>query len=119
MVINEPKCESKSPMTLDKSTDKSTARSAFHAKAKQRMKWGRQLVIGGFVVAVAGIIFYCILCFSADLNPGFNLVLHNYNSWLLTSLGVIGSGTLLWLRGSFLYLLGAMESDPDDPDLYF
>jgi hypothetical protein len=33
-------------------------------------------------------------------------------------LGVVGLGTLLWLIGSFTYLSGGMDLDPDDPELY-
>ena len=40
--------------------------------------------------------------------------------WLVgPALGVIGLGTLLWLVGSFVYLNGAMDSDPEGPDLHF
>lgn len=33
-------------------------------------------------------------------------------------LGVMGLGTLLWLVGSFMYLSGGMDLDPDDPELH-
>ncbi len=33
--------------------------------------------------------------------------------------GALGLGTLLWLVGSFLFLNGAMDSDPEGRDLHF
>jgi len=91
-----------------------------YAEAEQRMRRGRRLVIGGFVVAVVGVIGYSVACFSAAVSPQLGSTLLERPGWLVgPALGIIGLGTLLWLVGSFMYLTGAMDSDPNGPDLYF
>ncbi|OHB81005.1 MAG: hypothetical protein A2W31_15355 [Planctomycetes bacterium RBG_16_64_10] len=82
------------------------------------MRRGRRLVIAGFVVTIAGIIGYCLACFGASLNATPGPI--EDAAWFVTpALGIIGLGTLLWLVGSFMFLSGAMDSDPDGPDLRF
>jgi hypothetical protein len=97
------------------------AKAEIYAMAEQRMRRGKQLIFSGFAVAVMGIIGYCIACFSAAANQELGAALLKSPAWLtIPTLSVIGLGTLLWLVGSFLYLSGGMDSDPDDgPDLYF
>lgn len=91
-----------------------------YAKAARRMRRGRQLVISGFVVAVVGIVAYCIACFSTGVNQEFGSALLENPEWLVApTLGVIGLGTLLWLVGSFLYLIGGMDSDLEESDFHF
>jgi len=86
--------------------------------AEQRMRHGKQLVISGFVVAVLGIIAYCGVCFRAAANQELGSTLLESPGWVGgPTLGIIGVGTLLWLVGSFIYLNGAMDSDPNGPDL--
>ncbi|HQZ40162.1 MAG: hypothetical protein IT180_17490 [Acidobacteria bacterium] len=90
-----------------------------HNEAVQRMRQGHRLVISGFVVAVAGVVAYCVVCLGAALNQNLGAALLESPGWLAGSmLGIIGLGTLLWLVGSFMYLSGGMDSDPDDADLY-
>lgn len=90
-----------------------------HAGAAQRMRQGKRLVVSGFVVAVTGIVAYCVVCLGAAMSQDLGTVILESPGWLAGSmLGVIGLGTLLWLVGSFMYLSGGMDSDPDDPDLY-
>ncbi len=94
------------------------ARPEPFALAERRMRRGRRLVISGFVVAIAGIIGYCLACFGAGQGGAWRLM--QDPAWFITpSLGIIGLGTLLWLVGSFLFLSGAMDSDPEGPDLDF
>jgi len=84
------------------------------------MRRGKRLVISGFVVAIAGIVGYCVACLSAAVNPALGASLLENPGWLAgPALGTIGLGTVLWLVGSFAYLSGAMDSDPNNPDLYF
>lgn len=86
--------------------------------AVRRMIRGKKLVIGGFIVAIAGIIGYCVACLGASMNPDLSAALLDNPRWLVgPALGVIGLGTLLWLAGSFMYLSGAMDSDPNGTDL--
>ena len=96
------------------------SRTEIFARAEKRMRQGKRLVISGFVVAVVGIVGYCLACFSAESNPEFGATyLQQQISFVRPALGVIGLGTLLWLVGSFLYLRGGMDSDPDGPDVFF
>ncbi len=91
-----------------------------YARAEQQMRRGKQFVISGFVVAVVGIVAYCVVCFTAGLNQELGSALLASPGWLVgPTLGIIGLGTMLWLVGSFIYLSGGMESDPNGPDLYF
>ena len=86
--------------------------------AERRMRTGKRLVIGGFFVSVAGIIGYCLACFAAGQNVASSGMADP--AWFVAAaLGVVGLGTLLWLLGSFLFLSGAMDGDPEGPDLYF
>ena len=89
-------------------------KSEMYAAAAHRMQRGRRLVFSGFTVAIIGIVAYCIICFSSALNVELGTALLNGPAWLTgPALGIIGLGTLLWLIGSFAYLRGAMDSDPD------
>lgn len=86
-----------------------------YASAERRMLFGKRVVIAGFVVAILGVIAYCLASFNSDLNQQFGDV--EYSGGLLSlSLGMIGLGTLLWLIGSFIHLKAAMESDPEKSD---
>lgn len=91
-----------------------------YARAEQQMRRGKRLVISGFVVAVVGIVAYCVVCFSAGVNQQLASALLASPGWLVgPMLGIIGLGTMLWLVGSFIYLSGGMDSDANGPDLYF
>ncbi len=84
--------------------------------AERRMRRGKKLVIAGFVVAVIGIIGYCMVCLGAGVNQELGTALLENVTWLAgPTLAVVGLGTLLWLLGSFMYLNGALESDVDAP----
>ncbi len=92
-------------------------KSEVYVSAEQRMRRGQRLVISGFAVAVVGIVAYCVASFTigANLEPGSALM--ESPGWLVgPTLGMIGLGTLLWLVGSFVYLNGVMDSDPNGPD---
>ncbi len=98
----------------------SAARRAaeLHADAAQRMRRGKRLVVTGFVVAVLGIIAYCVVCLSAGVSEDLGAAFLESPTWLVgPTLGLIGLGTLSWLLGSFVYLSGAMDSDPAGPDV--
>ncbi len=91
-----------------------------YARAEQRMQRGKRLVISGFIVAVLGIVTYCVASFSAGVNMELGAAFLE-NPWQLVGLplGMIALGTLLWLVGSFVYLDAAMDSDPNGPDPQF
>lgn len=86
--------------------------------AARRMRRGKGLVISGFIVAVAGVVGYCLASFRAA-EPGA-WTSGGDPAWLpALALGVVGLGTLLWLVGSCVFLIGAMDSDPQGPDINF
>lgn len=107
--------------TTDEPTSVATpSKAEVYARAAQQMRRGRRVVISGFVVAVLGIVAYCVVCLSAAMNQELGSTLLDNPGWLAgPTLGIIGLGSLLWLVGSFLYLSGGMNSDPDGPELYF
>ncbi|MCC6273934.1 MAG: hypothetical protein IT572_10760 [Deltaproteobacteria bacterium] len=85
-----------------------------YAIAERQQRHGRRLVMGGFIIAVMGIVLYCLACFSVDVNQGIGVFFLKAPIRLVgPALGIIGLGTLLWLVGSFLYLRGAMNGNPD------
>jgi len=79
------------------------------------MRDGRRLILAGFVIALLGIVAYCFVGLSAPAEA----IASGPSDMIGPSLGVIGIGTLLWLVGSFVFLRGAMDSDPDGPDINF
>ena len=96
------------------------SKAEVYARAERQMRRGKRLVIGGFVVAVVGIVAYCVVGLSAGVNQQTGSAFLESSGWLFgATLGIIGLGTLLWLVGSILYVNGGMDSDPDGPDLYF
>ncbi len=91
-----------------------------YARAEQRMRRGKQVVISGLIVAMVGIVAYCVASFNAAVNQGLGSALLESRGWLVgPSLGMLGLGILLWLVGTFVYIVGAMDSDPNGPDLHF
>jgi hypothetical protein len=101
-------------------TEAERTKETMYADAERRMLRGKRLVISGFVVAVLGMIAYCLACFAAGMNANLGAALIENPGWLIgPAMAIMGVGALLWLVGSFLYLLGGMDSDPEGPDLYF
>lgn len=81
---------------------------------------GKLLVIVGFGVLAIGIFTYCLIGVAAEPNQVFGMPSVTNSSRLsITAQAAMAIGTLLWLVGSFQYLLGAVDSDPEGPDLYF
>jgi hypothetical protein len=95
-----------------------TDESELYARAEQTIRRGKRFVISGFVVAVLGIVAYCVVTLIAAMNPEVGSTLLKHLGWLAwPMLGIIGLGTLLWLVGSFIELKGAMDIGPTGPDL--
>ena len=96
------------------------SKTQVYVRAEQQMQRGRRLVVSGFVVAVLGIVAYCLVGLSAGVNQQLGSAFLESSDWLTgVTLGTIGLGTLLWLVGSFMYVSGGMDSDPDGPDLFY
>jgi hypothetical protein len=96
------------------------SKEAVYAKAEKQMRLGQILVISGFGILMAGIVAYCIVGVAAEPNQNLGIAFLANSSWLIApAQAVMAVGTLLWLAGSLLYVLGALDSDPTGPDLYF
>lgn len=80
------------------------------------MREGKRLILLGFIVAVVGIVAYCVVGLSA---PAPGTTSNGLEGMSTPSLGIIGLGTLLWLIGSFVFLLGGMDADTDEKELDF
>lgn len=94
-----------------------TVRAERYARAEEMMRRGKRFVISGFVVSILGIVGYCVVSLGASINKDMGAsFLENPGPLVGPALAVLGLGTLLWLVGSFMYLRGAMDSDPDGPD---
>lgn len=102
--------------TAESNVAQSSSRIAGMSVAERRMREGRRLILIGFVVAVVGIIAYCVVGLSA---PAPGTTSNGLEGMVAPSLGVIGLGTLLWLIGSIVFLIGGMDSNTDDRDLDF
>ncbi len=76
-----------------------------------RMRRGRALVVAGFAVAIAGVVGYCAVCFAGGVHHQMAQLLLESATPFVTTLLVIGAGTALWLVGSVMYLVGAMDAD--------
>jgi uncharacterized membrane protein len=77
---------------------------------EQRMRDGKRLILAGFVIAVLGIVAYCVAGLSAPIEAGRTSGL---GAFVVPSLCIIGLGTLLWLIGSIRFLRGSMDSRED------
>ena len=86
-----------------------------YARAERRMRRGKQLVRGGFILAFVGTIAYCVITLSSGVNDWLGSVLSGISGWPVTlMLGLIGLGTLVWVIGTLLYLNGSMDAEPNE-----
>lgn len=84
------------------------------------MQMGKRLVIAGFLVALIGMLLYCVASFSVDTNQQVASTLQAGTRWpVFASLGVVGVGAFLWFVGAIVHFKGGIDSDPSGPDLYF
>lgn len=85
------------------------------AKAASREKAGKRMIVAGFVIAVLGIVLYCVASFAGDVGDDMgDVLLRNAVPYARATLAVIGLGTLVWLVGSITYLRGVMDADAGD-----
>lgn len=76
-----------------------------------RIHSGKRMVIIGFIIAIIGVVFYCMASFSAGLAQ-------NEPPFVKESLMIIGVGVLVWLIGAVRYLNAVMDSDSSDEHLF-
>lgn len=76
-----------------------------------RIRNGKNMVIVGFVIAIVGIVLYCIASFSAELGQ-------NEPVFIKESLIVVGMGVLVWLVGAIKYVNAVIDADTPDEHLF-
>ncbi len=76
--------------------------------AAGRMTRGRSLVVLGFVVALLGVVGYCVGSLAPGAGAGGLEALVGPGLWL------IAAGTLIWLCGSVVYLTGVLDAGPGE-----
>ncbi|MCC7070058.1 MAG: hypothetical protein IT383_01975 [Deltaproteobacteria bacterium] len=68
--------------------------------------------MAGFVVAITGVVLYCVITFAGNITTDLaDILLRNALPAARGSLAVVGAGSLLWLIGSFMHLRGAMDAE--------
>ena len=92
---------------LPTSTDQSHQTESHTAALISDLQGGKNLVITGSVVCIAGIVIYCMSLVSGD----FGL---QDTAYLKAGLAVMGSGFVCWLLGAIKYLNAAIDSDSSD-----
>ena len=107
-------------ISLRSNTDRAHNRQEMYAQAERSMRRGKRLVIGGFLLAFVGIVAYCIVSSMTGSSHQPATMRFGEMSWLtVTTLAAVGLGTLFWLVGAFVYVMGSFNCDPSGPDLYF
>lgn len=76
-------------------------------EVQEKVAQGKNLTIFGTVTAIVGIVIYCGDSFSAGLEQ-------QDSPMMMTGLGIIGLGTLLWLVGVVKYLKTVIDNDIPD-----
>lgn len=82
--------------------------------AERRQRAGERMILAGFVIAIAGVVAYCVASFAAGMSTAMEGVLFDNDvPFARATLGVLGLGTLVWLAGSITYLRGALDADEE------
>lgn len=80
--------------------------------AERRQRTGERMILAGFVIAIIGVVAYCVASFAAGMSTTLEGVLFDNDvPFARATLGVLGLGTLVWLGGSITYLRGALDAD--------
>lgn len=83
--------------------------------AEGLQKSGTRLIFAGFAVTILGVVLYCAVCFAGSVDADLaDILLRDAVPFGRATLGVLGVGTLMWLVGSFRYLRGLMDAEPQD-----
>lgn len=102
--LSRPRHDGASPVA----TDTSATRADRHQRAGERM------ILAGFVIAIVGVVAYCVASFAAGMSPAMDDILfRNDVPFVRATLVVLGVGTLVWLAGSIRYLKGALDADEE------
>lgn len=96
------------------------SKEALYARAARQMRLGKWIVIGGFGLLLVGVVTYCLASMSGSTVQEPGRLAGAGVAWIsLAAQAAMASGMVAWLLGCFLHMWGALDSDPDGPDLYF
>lgn len=83
-------------------------------RADNLQRAGQRMILSGFLIAIAGVVAYCLACFAAGMSTAMEDVLFkNDVPFARATLSVLGAGTIVWIVGSITYLRGAMDADEE------
>lgn len=67
-----------------------------------------------------GMVLYCAASFDVDAMQKIETTApRTMTGQVISALGAIGAGTLMWLAGACAYVAGGLRSDLNGPDLHF
>jgi hypothetical protein len=102
------------------STTKSLSREALYARAAAQLRLGKWIIIAGFGLLLLGVVTYCVASIGGEPAQEPGLLAGTGAAWVsLAGQAAMAAGMLAWLLGCFVHLWGALDSDPEGPDLYF
>ncbi len=82
--------------------------------AERRQRAGERMILAGFVIAIAGVVGYCVASFAAGTSTTMEgILLDDDVPFARAALAVLGAGTVVWLAGSITYLRGALDADEE------
>lgn len=100
------------PRRADGPPGKAALASGTHAERRQRT--GERMILAGFVIAITGVVGYCVASFAAGMSTAMEGILFDNDvPFARATLAVLGLGTLVWLAGSITYLRGALDADEE------
>jgi hypothetical protein len=86
------------------------ARSS-RASPEARQRRAKTLVVGGWIVAMIGVVLYCTASFAANTDADLAaIVLEGAIPAAAAALILVAAGTALWLGGSILHLNAVMDA---------
>ncbi|CBL46299.1 Hypothetical protein HDN1F_27160 [gamma proteobacterium HdN1] len=99
-----------SAQELDAMADSQSQRS------RQRIEWSRNAILGGWFVAMLGIVLYCFTMLAPRANAALVTSLLDSGAVGATALVLLLIGVGLWLVGSVVFLTEAEHTHPTDDE---
>jgi hypothetical protein len=86
------------------------------ARPEVRQRQGKILVVAGWIIAMVGVLVYCVASFAAAADVGLAaILLDGAVPAARAGLFVVGGGTLLWAIGSVMHLSASLDVPDDEP----
>lgn len=86
------------------------------ARPDLRLRKGKALVVAGWVIAMVGVLVYCVASFAAGADVGLaEILLDGAVPAARVGLIVVGVGTLVWLVGSVVHMNAALDLRDSGP----